>query len=223
MALVINGTPGDDIIHISPSGSGIRVTINGIANNYAVTGRIIVYAFAGNDDVQVAGSIANEAWLYGDTGNDKLNLGNGGGIVFGGTGDDQINGGNGRDILVGGDGSDKLVGNSADDILLAAFSDYDDRFTSPVHEDAWRAIFEEWKRTDHDYLQRVANINSGNGTPLDRSNEAYFLNLSTVHDDDDEDILTGSAGRDWFFANLYGTGVLDKVTGQNGDEIGNDL
>ena len=47
-----------------------------------------------------------------------------------GTGNDELLGGNSRDILVGGDGVDRLVGNSGDDILIAAFSVYDDRFTS---------------------------------------------------------------------------------------------
>jgi len=35
--------------------------------------------------------------------------------------------------------------------------------------------------------------------------------------------LTGSAGQDWFFANLFGPGVLDKITGLAKDEIVTDI
>ena len=122
-ALVVNGTAFDDNIHISPTSGGINVSVNGVSQGpFNPTGRIIVFGNAGNDDIQLAGSIPNEAWLYGDAGNDRLNLGNGGGIAFGGDGNDHLLGGNSRDILVGGDGMDRLIGNSGDDILLAAMS-----------------------------------------------------------------------------------------------------
>ncbi len=43
-----------------------------------------------------------------------------------------------------------------------------------------------------------------------------------VHDDGVEDILTGSSGRDWFFANLD-SGVLDRITDLKGDERTNEI
>ena len=46
----------------------------------------------------------------------------------------------------------------------------------------------------------------------------------TVLDDGETDRLTGSAGIDWFFANATGTGVLDEVIDQSGqDWPGNSL
>lgn len=226
-ALIVNGTPMDDNIHIAPSGGGVEVTMNGVSQGtYQPTGRIIVYGYAGNDNVQLAGSVPNEAWLYGDSGDDHLNLGSGGGIAFGGDGNDHLLGGNSHDILVGGYGSDRLVGNSQDDILIAAFSVYDDRFTSPVHEAAWCAIYHEWNRSDHTYEQRVANVQDGSGT-VDRDNGPFFLNeslpLPTVFDDDAEDKLTGASGRDWFFANLVGPGTLDKITDLKNNEFAEEL
>ena len=35
--------------------------------------------------------------------------------------------------------------------------------------------------------------------------------------------LSGSAGQDWFFANLMGAGVLDKITDLGKDEIATDI
>jgi Ca2+-binding RTX toxin-like protein len=186
------------------------------------TGRIIVFGYAGNDMIQVAGAVFNEAWLYGDSGDDWLNLGNGGGIAFGGDGNDFLLGGNSRDVLVGGDGADRLVGNSDDDLLIAATSVYDDRFAVPTHEAAWCAIYHEWKRTDHSYEQRVANIRDGSGT-FDGANYPYFLNSFTIFDDDDADTLTGAAAHDWFFANVDGFGTLDRITDLKSDEFADEL
>ena len=61
---------------------------------------------------------------------------------------------------------------------------------------------DEWTSTN-DYDTRVANLSA---TLTD-----------SVSDDDSKDVLTGSAGIDWFFANLEGTGVLDKITDLSAD------
>jgi hypothetical protein len=222
LALVVNGSSGDDTIHITPTTDGLSVTVNGVSQTFNPTGRIIVFAYGGADWVQSAGAISNQTWLYGDDGNDYLNIGNGGGIAFGGAGDDYLLGGNSRDILVGGDGADRLVGNSGDDLMIASSSIYDDRFTRLDHEAAWCAIYHEWSRTDHTYQQRVDNIFDGSGT-VDRDNGPYFLNTSTVTDDNDEDKLTGSAALDWFFANLAGPGVRDTVTDLKSSEVAEDV
>ena len=44
-----------------------------------------------------------------------------------------------------------------------------------------------------------------------------------MFDDGAADVLTGSSGQDWFFANLTGTGVKDKVTDLSAAEFANDL
>ena len=40
----------------------------------------------------------------------------------------------------------------------------------------------------------------------------FQLPTTTVFDDGAADVLTGFSGLDWYFANLYGTGVRDKIT-----------
>src|SRR5207302_3563963 len=112
---------GDDAITISPAAGGkLQVSVNGVSlGTFAASGRLVVYGQAGDDDIQVAGSIANPAWLYGGGGNDRLKGGAGDDVLLGGDGDDLLVGGDGRDLMIGGRGADRLVGNAGDDILLA--------------------------------------------------------------------------------------------------------
>ena len=64
------------------------------------------------------------------------------------------------------------------------------------------------------------------GEELWRNNGIFFLMTdgpsATAFDDAPEDILTGNAGADWFFANLD-AGVKDKTTDLSADEFANDL
>ena len=56
--------------------------------------------------------------IVGTDGNDTIQAGNGGALVFGLGGDDTITGGNGKDCLVGGAGNDTLYGGNGKDVLL---------------------------------------------------------------------------------------------------------
>ena len=53
---------------------------------------------------------------------------------------------------------------------------------------------QEWTRTDKTYTERVNNLKNGGGL-----NGSFVLTSVTVFSDIDEDKVTGSAGRDWFF------------------------
>jgi Ca2+-binding RTX toxin-like protein len=81
------------------------------------------------------------------------------------------------------------------------------------------AILAEWS-TSRSYTPRVANI-KGTGTGP-RANGNYFLKAAgsdaTVFDDGAADVLTGSSGRDWFFANRSG-GVLDVLTDRANNQL----
>jgi Ca2+-binding RTX toxin-like protein len=48
--------------------------------------------------------------IFGTTGADNLNGGNGSDCLVGGGGNDTLNGGQGSDVLIGGDGNDTLIG-----------------------------------------------------------------------------------------------------------------
>jgi N-acetylneuraminic acid mutarotase len=72
---------------------------------------------------------------------------------------------------------------------------------------ALNAVLAEWTSQD-DYATRIANLlGTGSGSNFNnRLNEKYFLQPGvTVFDDGAQDQLTGSAGQDWFFANIFDT------------------
>jgi Ca2+-binding RTX toxin-like protein len=205
-ALLVQGTSGDDSILVNPSNTAgsYDVTLNGqLLGSYAVT-RIIVHGEAGNDTIQVSGSVATPVWLFGDSGNDHLNAGNGGSVIVGGSGDDEILGGAGRDVLIGGLGADHLVGNADDDILVAGRTDYDRDLGSLCN------ILDQWLRTDANFATRVEQLK---GTQAGGLNGSTYLNAGTVHDDgavDQIDVLVGSSGDDWY---VYDSASGDKANG----------
>lgn len=196
--MIVRGTAGNDTILFTPGSKAGEVIarLNGtIVAQFSPTGRLVAYGYAGDDDIEVAGSISLPAWLYGGQGNDRLKGGAGNDVLVGDEGDDQISGGDGRDLLVGGGGADRIVGNADDDIMVA------DRLRFNDQDAALKAIMDEWT-SSHSYLVRIANI-SGSGAAADfaqRRNGEYFLTSEvTVIADDSSDVLTGSAGKDWFF------------------------
>jgi Ca2+-binding RTX toxin-like protein len=134
----------------------------------------------------------------------------------GGAGDDLLVGGSDRDVLIGGTGADRLVGNAADDILVAGSTASDD---DPA---ALGAILNVWT-SDQTYAARRSSLQRdflrADPTPDGRP--------ATVFDDDAEDVLTGSAGQDWFLAQLDGDGkshrAKDKVTDLTAADFASDI
>jgi hypothetical protein len=213
MQLAVGGTTLDDKIHLNPQGNsgGVNVSVNGLSYGpFTPTGRILVFGQAGDDNIQVAGSIANSAWLYGGKGDDHIKGGAGDDVLLGGEGDDMLVGGSGRDLLIGGIDGDRLVGNADDDILIASATDHD------LNAEALCHIMEEWSRTDADFTTRVNHVKGPTaGGSAGGNNGAFYLNNETVEDDGAQDVLTGSSGNDWFLFNEDGAGdpaKRDKAT-----------
>jgi hypothetical protein len=218
-ALAVGGTLGNDSIVFSPTGNAgeVQVQLNGTSlGTFTPTGSLLAYGQDGNDDIQVAGSLSQTAWLYGQGGNDRLKGGAGHDLLFGGAGDDLLVGGAGRDLLVGGTGADRIVGNAADDIIIAGTTAYDGNVA------ALCAIMAEWT-SGRSYDERTANLRGAGSTGV---NGSYVLQTdgagATVFDDGAADVLTGSQGQDWFFANLN-SGVLDCITDLSAAEFAADL
>jgi Ca2+-binding RTX toxin-like protein len=207
--LVIGGTGAGEEIVVSPAdGGAVNVTINGaVVGTFNPSHGIVVQAYGGDDDVQIAGSISLTSWLYGGAGNDRLKGGAGDDMLQGGAGDDLLVGGAGRDLLIGGTGADRIVGHADDDILIAGTTDFDEDAA------ALCLIMAEWSSCRL-YLFRVLNL-SGGLSCLPRENGSIFLTPQTVHDDGERDVLTGSSGFDWFFANIClddDSPTQDKIT-----------
>src|SRR5262249_1691352 len=139
--LAVGGTTANDVIVFSPVGNqgNIEVTINGVSQGvFAPTGRLLAFGQAGDDDIQVSGSIGNAAWLYGDAGNDRLKGGAGYNILQGGADNDVLLGGSSRNLLIGGLGADQLTGNGGSDILIGGRTAFD------ANDAALAAIMAEW-------------------------------------------------------------------------------
>ena len=190
--------------------------------------RIVVYALAGDDNVKVQrrhrhlGVALRRRRQRPPQGRAAATT-----CSLGGDGDDLLVGGDGRDLLIGGFGADRLVGNADDDILIAGTTAYDG------DDAALAAIMAEWTSA-HSYASRVANLRgAGSGADFGgRHNGDIFLIAdgaqATVHDDGAKDVLTGSAGQDWFFANLVrdagdDADRKDKITDLGDCEFAQDI
>jgi Ca2+-binding RTX toxin-like protein len=215
-ALVVTGTTGNDTFKFNPGGPGYSVEADvgqWPKGRYSPTGRIVAYGLAGDDDISAARGVTLPCWFYGGDGNDRLKGGNGNNVLLGGAGDDLLVGGNARNILIGGTGANRIVGGSGDDILIAGSTAFDGT------EAALAAIQAEWVRTDRTYQQRyddLMNVGVGPGGSV-------RLNHDTVSWSGVQNVLTGAAGQDWFFAHLFGGGVLDKITDLSAAEFATDI
>ncbi|MCS6978295.1 MAG: tandem-95 repeat protein [Gemmatales bacterium] len=201
---------GDDLIHTG-NGSNCVHASTGDDTIFGGDGRDILDAGHGDDYVQAG------------AGNDMVQGGSGEDILVGADGDDLLVGGQGRDLLIGGRGKDRLVGNADDDILVAGRTAYDSNLA------ALSAIMAEWAST-RSYAARVANImgDTSSSHYASRANGNFFLyaegTTATVLDDGEEDLLTGSAGQDWFLFNRDGDGgVRDRVTDLHASEFQTDI
>jgi fibronectin-binding autotransporter adhesin len=204
MLVVGSSSTGNDHIQFEAVGrtGKVRVQINGQNMGvFAPTSRIVAYAQAGNDHIQVANDIHLSAWLFAGTGNDLLEGGAGNDVLVGGSGHDTLMGGKGRDLLIGGTGNAVLDGRNGQDILVGGTTAFDH------NEAALAAIMAEW--TSNDSLQtRIADLSAtGTGTNFaHRRNGNYFLRATgpaaTVSDNQAHDILEVNS-LDWWFAGKY--------------------
>jgi hypothetical protein len=123
-------------------------------------------------------------------------------VADGGEGNDHLFGGGRNDILIGGLGADILNGNNGDDILIGGTTSFD------ANDEALLDLLAEWN-SSRKFDSRVKNIRNATGEFLGGTN-VRLLHSSTVFDDADADQLTGSAGRDWFFADTSRDSMADR-------------
>jgi Ca2+-binding RTX toxin-like protein len=203
-ALAVGGTTGSDRLHVSRRGRRHDMDVRLNRDRLDVetpSGHLLVYAQDGNDVILVNGSVSLPSVIDAGAGNDFVRAGAGDDIVLGRAGNDVLFGGRGRDLLVGGSGRDLIMGGSGDDILIGG------QVSFVEEQKSLRNIMAEWT-SDRLYSERVANLQGDETNPAfaDRANKDSYLTFggpnATVLDDGERHILTGAAGRDWFFANL---------------------
>jgi uncharacterized delta-60 repeat protein len=205
--LNVSGSAGHDIIRLFRVGGLVAVsnlTSGGLEFVQTYTGtisRVIVTGQAGNDHID-ASAFDVPVEIYGGAGNDRLTGGSAADILVGGTGDDRIAGNGGQDLLIGGRGRDRIQGDAADDILVGGYTTHD------ADLGTLRLISREWSST-RPYLERVSNLR-GFGTTGENGSAILRADVTTW-DDGDADVLTGDAGRDWFFFNADRDPNRDRV------------
>lgn len=207
--LIIGGSNSRDVILVTGGANNrVSVYLNGTYYGpYAVTGRIVAYGRGGADYICVTSACTVPALISGGDGNDTLYAGGGATVLLGGAGNDTLSGGRGCSILIGGTGTDMLYGSAGGSILIGGSSVYD------AHEIALNALLNEWGR-DLAYWKRVRHIyDGGAGISPSGLNGAYYLQRSTLVDDNARDYLMGSVGSDFFFTHSSGGGTYDYTSG----------
>jgi len=195
-SLIVVGTAGKDQIDMNPVGNQARRVSVRLGNSdlgsftVGATGRIVVAALGGDDQVHLAGAIRVDSALYGGPGNDRLNGGGGRNIEVGCEGDDELNAGKLDDLLIGGAGADRIVAGSGNDILIAG------------------VLADGANVEDDRYVDLVGVLNAGK----------VLLPLK-VRDDGAVDKLTGGAGADVAYFNFSGGGIKDVLTGKAGSSF----
>ncbi|MEQ1906027.1 MAG: PKD domain-containing protein [Pirellulaceae bacterium] len=184
--LYVIGSPTNDTVSINQTGRGsVKVHASFIPEefrSYPVSGidTIIAYLCEGNDKMTISSHVGLSAILHGGGGNDMLHAGGGNTVLLGDAGDDWLIGQGGRNILIGGTGRDRLVGGRGDDVLIGGSTDQD-------HDDlALSTAMMIWSDAIASYDDRALDV----------------AGLLDVIDDGERDRLTGSSGRDLFFAGL---------------------
>lgn len=120
--LSIQGTTGNDVIHVTQSGNSFTVT-SAAGFNQTFTGAydsLKIKGGAGNDQIIVDASVTLPVYLYGDAGNDTLGGGSGDDFLYGGAGTNALYGNAGRDTLTTlGSTADSLSGGAGEDFFWA--------------------------------------------------------------------------------------------------------
>ena len=208
--LQVVGSGGADNATIKKVGGTLVVEGLGAAPSASGVQRIFVLLGGGNDVLTIDGAVTAPATIFAGAGNDQVKCGNGLNVVVGGDGDDVLIGGIGRDVLIGGAGADRLNGNTGDDILVAGRTAYDADAAS------LEVIRSSWAR-DLPFNTRTADLAAGVGP-----GGAVKLGAGTVFDDTAADVLTGSAGSDWFLLNgtAGNSSVTDRTSADLATQVG---
>ena len=202
-ALFIGGAPGNDQIHVQLNGSNLEVIITDPTVNVDQLvpiptdgfSRLVIHGGPDQNQIQVDNLVTTPTWIYadGDVSN-NVQTGSGPSIVIGGSGANSITGGSGRDVLMAGAGKSTIQAGSGDALIIGGTTDYD------ANDLALQAILNEWASPDT-LSTRMTKLANGSITAGSLS---VALNSSTVHSNEQQNTLAGSApsNNDLFFANL---------------------
>jgi Ca2+-binding RTX toxin-like protein len=113
--VIVNGTPGDDVIAAAGAAAGVHVS--GLAATVDITGanpaqdQLLINGQDGDDVIDGSGLAAQSIQFFADGGN-------GNDVLLGGAGNDTLLGGGGDDVLNGGPGQDTLDGGTGNNVVI---------------------------------------------------------------------------------------------------------
>jgi Ca2+-binding RTX toxin-like protein len=193
--LVVDGTPNNDTIVVSPGArpGDVVVLENGVlAGPFHPTSRVVVLGYGGDDRILVSPQVRTPAWLVGGDGNDVLIAGGGPSVLLGGPGNNTlVANGVGRDLLIGGTGTNTLIG-TGNAIFVTGTTSFD------ANQAALAGILAEWNST-HSYADRVGNL-TGKATKTwaNRLNGNFFLTPATIFYNGAPRLVLGFGGNNLF-------------------------
>jgi hypothetical protein len=176
--LRIGGSDGVDVITSNRS----NIIVNGQAWSLSGITEVRIWTRDGDDRIDLSALNLNAVVVAG-SGNDLITCGAGDDVLLGGDGNDTVTGAAGNDLLIGGLGSDRLVGSAGNDVLVAGEVGCESSSLAQL-----RLILHNW-----------ASLHQANSDFSDDVLDETQLSNG--------DVLTGSAGADWFIINSG-----DKIT-----------
>lgn len=200
------GGPGFDSIFYFDRGTGVQVSLDGVANdgNAGENDNVApdIESIFGSDFDDVLIGTGGRQVLDGSSGTDVIRGGDGSDRLVGGSGDDQLNGGSGDDELHGDVGADDLLGGSGEDEVI--YAERELAVTVSLDDRA-----DDGETAEGDNVHRdVENVVGGNGDDRIVGNAAD--NFLTGGRGDDR--IRGGRGSD----ELVGGPGADRLTGGAG-------
>jgi acid phosphatase len=204
--LIVQGTEGNDNIHISLDSGELRVQITSKGVNFdhffaQAISRIEVYGQGGNDHITVDNAVTTPTFIFAGSGNDIIKAGGGPSVLVGGQGNDDLFGGNGPSILIGGSGHADIHAGAGSALMIAGTTKFD------ANAEALRALEAEWSQplsSTYTFATKVAHIEGG---ATGGKNGGIILDTTTVQSSGKKDELTRSTSKtvsDLVFAHLFG-------------------
>ncbi len=194
---------GTDTLHFGALRTGVNLNLATSSSQQVHTNRRLKLN-SGSTFENAVGGLGNDM-LRGNSLANTLTGNNGHDILVGNAGNDRLLGGAGNDILIGGLNLDVLNGGSDDDILIAG------RTTSDASTTMLNTLRAEWVKSTP-YATRVANLRTGVGSPV----ASLKRRVNVLNDAGEDDSLTGSSGRDWYFRAIDDV-ITDLLTSETID------
>jgi Ca2+-binding RTX toxin-like protein len=188
LAMAVNGTAGNDLIHVS--GDGVLTPPGFTDIPLATDFEDALYGLGGND------------LIYAGGGFDDIDGGDGDDVLYGGDGDEVIQGGNGNDLLIGGAGQDTLLGGAGIDIIR-----YDGGTGVRVDLHSCRGYAGDAAGDVFFGVESVEGTNFADNLYGSSASE-------TLRGRDGDDSIGGFGGND----SLFGDGGKDRLFGDDGND-----